>query len=586
MNARSRWLAAVDIQDYGLGAFRADLTAAFTVTFLSVPQGVAYAMIAGLPPAMGLYSACLPTIFGSLVRSSRHVVTGPTNALSLLVGSMGAAAAGLDPVPTALLLAFLVGSIQLGAGLLRLGVFVDYISIPVVIGYIAGAASLIAVGQLPNLTETPSSPGHIVGKVVSWFSRLNDANSLSVAVGLVTAAFIVVLRRWNRRLPSAMIALTAATVLSWALDLSVRGLRTVRDLSPVPAGLPPLTFPNGTDWSFTGWSELMPLAFAATVLSLVESSAVGRAISSQTGQRLALDREFVGQGVANLVAAFCGGYPCSGSLSRSALNHRAGAQSRLAGVYSGFLLLAVLLVLGPAVNYTPISALAGLLFVVAFDLVDVPRIRKIFRARRSDGVAFVATVLATWTLRLDHAIYLGVAVSLFLYMRRARILGLHHIAFDDEGRVMELRLDDPHAADVTCRKIRLLNVEGQLFFASAGELRAALDRFVNDPAVEVLIVRLRRIQGLDVTSLEVLEAAGERMQEDGRELFLVGLHEGPCGVLKRTGVTATLGEEHVIPTNLRWFQAADSAMKTALERVGEQRCADCPVHRHLGTLTP
>ena len=474
-----------------------------------------------------------------------------------------------------------MGATQLAAGLLRLGVFVDYISIPVVMGYITGAATLIGVGQLPNLTETPGARGHIGEKLIGWAAQIDQANLLSVGVGLATVFVIILIRKLGRPIPGSMTALALATVASWAFDLSARGLRTVRDLSPVPAGFPPLTLPDGVDWSLAGWQALVPLALAATVLSLVESSAVGRAISARTGQKLNLDREFAGQGVANLVAAFFGGYPCSGSLSRSALNHRAGGQTRLAGVFSGVLLLAVLLVLGPAVDYTPIAALAGLLLVVAVDLIDTTRIRKILWARRSDAAAFLVTVFSTWVLRLDHAIYVGVAVSLFLYMRRARILGVHHVVFDEKGGVMELRLDDPHALEIACSKIRILNVEGQLFFAAAGELRNALDRIIADPAVDVLIVRLRRIQGMDVTALEVLEAAAERMAEAGRHFFLVGLREEASALLERTGAGATIGQDHVIPTSLRWFEAADSAMRAALQLVGEHDCVDCPVERHL-----
>ncbi|MBT8494678.1 MAG: sulfate transporter, partial [Deltaproteobacteria bacterium] len=280
-----------------------DALSGLTVTFMSIPQGVAYAMIAGLPPVMGLYAACIPAIVGAVFRSSRHVITGPSNALSLLVGEGLAAQAGLDPIGTALLLALLIGGMQVAAGVLRLGVLVDYISLPVVLGYITGAGVLIGVGQLPNLTQTAGGSGHIINKFGVWGSHLQEANLMAIAVGAATAAFIVILRKIDKRIPGPILVLVIATVVSWLMGLREMGMATIADQAPVPTGLPPLTVPD-----LDGWSAVLSLAVAGTVLSLVESSSVARAVSAKTGQRLAVSTEFVGQGLANVAAAFTGGY--------------------------------------------------------------------------------------------------------------------------------------------------------------------------------------------------------------------------------------------------------------------------------------
>jgi SulP family sulfate permease len=578
-----------DLAGYGRRDFTKDLVAALTVTFMTVPQGVAYAMIAGLPPAMGLYASCVPTIVGAIFRSSRQVIAGPTNALSLLVGTAGAAAAGLDPVPTVLLLSFLVGVMQVAAGVLRLGVLVDWISMPVVIGYITGAGILIGVGQLPNLTETPGVEGNLFQKVAGWGQHLADTNGWALLTGAVVALAIVGLRRFDRRLPGPMIVLAIATLASWAFDFGALGLRRIADIAPIPARLPPLTLPDGEHWSFDAWRTLLPLAGAVTVLSLVESSSVARAIAVRTRQRLDVNTEFSGQGLANLAAAFFGGYPVSGSLSRSALNHQGGARTRLAGVMNGLFLVPVLVFLGPAIDQTPVAALAGLLLVVAVDLVDVERVRKIVKARPSDAFAFVVTVLGTWIFRLDQAIYLGVAVSLVLFLRRSQMLTVHQIVFEEDGRILEMTLDDPEAPYLDCSSIRILNVEGQLFFGAAGELQTALDETIRDPRVKAVILRLRRAQGLDVTTIAVLEEAATQLAAEGRHLFVVGLRERANELLERTGATEEIGEDHVFPTTLRWFQAADQAMAEALKLVGEHECGDdCPIARHLAVqdITP
>jgi len=592
MSARGAWarfLPFTDLSGYGRTDFGKDFVAAATLTFLAVPQSIAYAMIAGLPPAMGLYAAAVPTIVGALFRSSRHVVTGPTNALSLLVGTAAAAAAtdaaGLSPESTALLLAFLVGATQLAAGVLRLGVLVDYISIPVVMGYITGAGVLIGIGQLHHLTETEGARGSLFEKVIGWAQHLDGANGYAVAVGTITLVGIVLLKRIDKRIPAPMLMLGVCTGATWFLDGSQYGLTRIADLAPIPAGLPPLTLPGGEGpwaWNFDNTVVLLPVAFAVTVLSLVESSAVGRAISARSGQRLDLSVEFVGQGLGNLAAAFFGGYPTSGSLSRSGLNHQIGAAGRLSGVLNGVLMLVVLLVLGPVANHAPLASLAGLLFVVAYDLVDVPRIKRILKARRSDAAAFVVTVLATWVLRLDYAIYVGVVLSLFLFMRRARLLTIHQLAFDDAGRPMELREKDPSLPQRQCSAIRMLQIEGQLFFGAAGELADALDDIIADPDVKVVWIRLRRAFGMDVTVADALQAAATRLQGQGRHLLIVGVRPEAAEVLKRTGTSDALGHEHMFEKTDTWFESSDRGLLEAVELVGEHACGQsCPIAKHL-----
>ena len=344
-------------------AWRPDLTAALTVTFLGIPQGLAYALIADLPPIVGLYAATLPATVGSLFRSSRHVISGPTNALSLLVGGVVgtlAATHGASPTEVAVALAFAVGIFQLAAGTLKLGSIVDYISLPVVLGYITGAGVLIGVGQLGNLTRTAAERGHILHRLGTWGAGLGEVHGPTLWTGLASLAVVLAARKIDRRLPGALLAIVVTTLASFFLDLSGLGVPIVADLSVVKAALPPLTIPD-----LSLLPALLPVAGAATVLSLVESTAVARAIAGSTGDRLDSSREFTGQGLANLSAAFVGGYPVSGSLSRSSLNWKAGAQTRWAGAFSGALVLLLLLVAGPAVNLVPLAGLAGLLFVVA-----------------------------------------------------------------------------------------------------------------------------------------------------------------------------------------------------------------------------
>ncbi|MCP4803868.1 MAG: SulP family inorganic anion transporter [Proteobacteria bacterium] len=511
-----------------------DLGAALAITFMAVPQGIAYALIAGLDPIVGLYAATIPTIVGSLFRSSRFVVAGPTNAISLLVGMSVPGLSetlGLTPEAIAIQLALLVGLMQATAGVFRLGSLVDYISKPVVLGYIVGAAGLIGYGQLKHVDT-------------------------GVAVGVAAAVVvtIVALRKIDKRIPAALIALAAATGASVMLGLPITELR---DLSPIASGLPPLTLPGLPDVA------LLSVAAAVTVLSLVESSSVARNLADLTGDRLDASQEFLGQGLSNISAAFFGGYPVSGSLARSKLNHQVGAKTRLSGVFSGLLVVIVLLFAGPLVERIPIAALAGLLLVVAWDLVDVKRIKVVLKAGLSDKAAFLTTVAGTWLLPLDKAIYLGVAISIALFVRRASLLVVRELVPEGD-RLVEV---SPRVDEVPA--VRILHVEGALFFGSAAELRQALEDAARPDATKVVVVRLKRAQGLDVTCLDVLTNAATSMKRRGKLLILAGMRQGAMDALTSSGAVDVLGAENLFPTRRDWFVAMDNALERAVTEAAE-----------------
>ncbi|HVI00669.1 MAG TPA: SulP family inorganic anion transporter [Enhygromyxa sp.] len=577
-----------------LGSLGPDAGAALVVLFLAIPQGLAYATIAGLPPAAGLYAAALPTVVGSLFRSSKHVIVGPTNALSLLVGAAVIATSEHDPIAVGIALAFGVALFQLVATALRLSTVVDYISSPTVLGYITGAGLLIGIGQLHNVTGTHGPVGRMWTTIGGWIEALPAADRMTAAFAGGTVLAVIVLRWLSRRarlraakgasaaldrffakLPAALVVMLLGIAINLALNLEQLGLRTVSDLSPIPAGLPPLTMPSPALAL-----ELAPVALACTVLSLVESNAVARSIASRTGQRLDARREFLGQGLANLAASLSGGYPVSGSLSRSVLNEQAGARTRAGGVLTGLMMIAVLLALARLLDHTPIASLAGLLLVVAWDLVDVPRIRRTLRSSPGDALAFVATMIGTWTLALDQAIYLGVGVSLVLFLRKARLLTVRELVVDESGRLQEQALGQPLAPlTARCEAIRLLHVEGPLFFGSAGELRRALDPILAAPGLRVLVLRVKRAIGLDLSVAEELIAIAELLRSRGQQLVMVGMSPDMMEVLERSGAGVVIGKDNLIPTRRRWFEALTAAIARGFALSEGLHTSNCPLAR-------
>lgn len=569
----ARYIPFRDLAAYRREWALGDVIAGLGVGFLAVPQAVAYALIAGLPPVTGLYAAAVPAIIGGLFRSSRHVVTGPSNALSLLVGTAIANAAGIDPVQAALTLALLVGILQVAAGALRLGLLVDYISRPVVLGYITGAGVLIVIGQLPNVTATGATDGNAFVRIVDWLRDIAQAHPAAVVFALATAALVLGLRRVDPRIPGPIVAMTLGIALGYAMDLGAWGVPVVADLTPVPAGLPPLTMP---DVSVAG--ALLSGAVACAVLSLVESTSVARTIAERTGEPVQRSVEFTGQGLANLAAAFTGGYPTSGSLARTALSQQLGARSRLAGMLSGGLVLLVLLLLGPVVDHTPIPMLAGLLLVIGLDLIDLGAVRRVMRAYSVDRLAFVGTLLGTFLLPLDQAIYLGVGISLVLFLRRARILVVQELVPGQDGRLREVDPEGDVAEARRCHAVRILQLEGALFFGASGELRAALDQATAPAEARFLVVRTKRAVAMDITTAGVLEATAGRLAERGGRLLLVGLKERDVQLLERTGAADRIGRDNLFPTEPGWFVAMERALSRASELAGEHACGEvCPL---------
>ncbi len=405
---------AAILRDYRRADLAPDIIAGLTVAMIAVPQGIAYALIAELPPHTGLYAAIVGAIVGALWGSSRHLQTGPTNASSLLIlpALLAVATPGTpDYLIAAGMIAVLAGIIKLLVGLARLGVLINFVSDSVVIGFTTGAGLLIIVNQLRHLLRLNiPSTSELDQTLRNVVTHLPESHIPSLLLGLGTLFLVLMLRRIDRRIPSAFAALMLASIAAAVLGLAGQ----VKLVGTLPSGLPPLAALPLTDLRIIG--ELSTASLAVAAFGLVETTSVARGIAAKTRQRLDSNQEFIGQGLASIACGLFSGYPSSGSLARSALNFQAGARSALSNVFCGIFVLLALLAFGPLASHIPLSALAGLLLFAAVGLIDRREITRIWRSAGGDRIIMVVTLLATLFLPLQFSVLTGILMSLGYYL--------------------------------------------------------------------------------------------------------------------------------------------------------------------------
>jgi SulP family sulfate permease len=560
---------------------RADTVAGLTVAAVAVPQAMAYALIAGLPPQYGLYAAFILAVLGSLLGSSSHLISGPTNAISLVVFS-ALAGLGLDQrspeevAQAVCLLAVLVGGFQVLIAVLKIGDLTRYVSESVMLGFMTGAGILVALGQVHNLLGLQrQGNGHMHLLVRMWLT-LRDGGAVdpfALALGLGTMAVVISLRRLERLLnvplPDMLLALVLASVVA-----ALWGPAPAEPPLTVPWGLPPFEQPPILRWPWL--RELTGSALAIAVLGLLEALAIAKSIAARTRQRLDFNRECLAQGLANVGGAFFHCMPGSGSLTRSAIDYQAGGISRLAGVVSGLAVAASLLLFSSLAHYVPRSALAGILLVTAWRLVDRSRLAYCLRATRYDAGLALATAFVAVFISVEYSILVGVFLSFLFFVPRAARLQASELVVSPERVLRERQPDDPR-----CGKLVLFSLEGELFFGAAPELDeylAELRQRVEEGA-RVLILRLKRTRNPDMVCLEKLQHFLEEMQDRAVPVLLCGVREDFAQALRNLRFHHWLPNECVFLEDVSLGSSTLKAVRRAYELLGDDLCSTCP-RRH------
>ena len=552
------------------GSLRADGLAGLTGGLILVPQGVAFATIAGMPPEYGLYAAMLPAVVAALWGSSWHLVSGPTTAISIVVfATMSPLAEPGSPqfVALVLTLTFFVGVFQLLLGILRLGTLVNFVSHTVVVGFTSGAAVLIAASQVKNFFGLPIPRGASVAEVAQGlFAHLTEIQPWIFLVALVTLLVCALSKYLWPRLPHMIVGMVAGSALAAALNAwlgpQATGLSSIGALS---IGFPPLSSP---DWSWDTAQRIAPIAAAVALLALTEAVSIARAMALSSGQRIDGNQEFIGQGLSNIVGAFFSGYASSGSFNRSGLNYVAGAQTPLAAVFSAGFLLLIMLFLAPLAQYLPTAAMAGILFVVAWGLIDTTQIVETWRASRSEFGVLLATFLATLTLQLEFAIYVGVGLSLILYLRRTSQPGVEDVK-PVPGRSAPMFSTDTGLPD--CPQLKIVRINGSLFFGAVNHLQEAFQAIDEaNPAHRHVLLVASGINFIDLGGAHMLAQEAARRKALGGALYITHLKDEPMATLRQSGVYDQIGSSH-------FFRAGQDTLAILKNRLAPDVCARCTV---------
>ncbi len=529
------------LRAYKLGNVRPDLVAGLTVAVILLPQAIAYAMIAELPPAMGLYSAIVAAIVGALWGSSAQLHTGPTNAASLLVLSTLIplfAVGSPQYLAAAGMMALMVGVFRLLMGLLKLGVLVNFVSDSVIVGFTAGAGILISFNQLRLLLglTIPSSPA-LIETVTALGYNLPDTHIVTLLLGLGTVVVIVLIKRYFPALPAALIAMVGSAVVVAILGLDQIGVQVIGEL---PRSLPPIAELPLLNVQMI--SQISTGALAIAAIGLVEAMSIARSISSQTGQRLDSNQEFVGQGLANIACGIFSGYTTSGSFTRSAVNYESGAQTGLSSVFSGIFVLLAMLVFAPFAVYVPRTALAAVLIVTAYGMVDRKEMVRIWNSARGDAAIMTITLLGTLFLPLQFAVLTGIIMSLAYYLMKTSTPRVQTMLPDDDYR----HLYHQPGKD-QCPQLAVTEILGDLYFGAVNHVEEEiLDNMGHHPGQLYLLLRLQNVQHVDISGIHMLESVVRTYRDRGGDVYFTKVRPMVENFMRTTGFFDYVGEDYFL----------------------------------------
>ncbi len=547
---------------YDVPTFKSDLIAGITVSLVAIPQSLAYARLAGVPAYYGLYAALIPTIVGALFGSSRQLSTGPVAMTSLL------AAASVAPLATqhtelfyscVILLALLSGLFQILFGMFRVGALLNFLSHPVLMGFINAAALIIGLSQLPTLLgiRAPQS-SHFLLDIWHVVKHINTLHALSLGFGIAAIMSLLALKKYAPKLPGVLITVALLTWISYAIGFADMGGRVV---GAIPQGLPSISIPS-MDWNTS--VSLLPASFVIALISFMEAMSSAKLIASNTRQPWNENKELIGQGLAKVAAAFCHSMPVSGSFSRSALNLASNARTGMSSVISAICVLITLLFLTPLLFHLPKPVLAAIIMLAVISLINFPVMFHAWRASRDDGIASIATFVATlaFSPNIQDGIIIGIILSLILLlyrMMRPRIalLGIHH-----DGT---LRDAQHHNLPQLHSRLGAVRFDGALQFVNVSYFEKTILKLERDnPEFDTILIKCSGINEIDASGVDMLSNLITRSKSNGITLCFSEFKEHALDVIERTGLSKKIGSHNLFSTDQTAIDSLQNRLQAKL----------------------
>ena len=546
---------------------KADFFAGLTGAIIVLPQSVAFATIAGMPPEYGLYTAMVIPIVAALFGSSFHLVSGPTTAISIVVFaavSKYAEPGSAEFVSLALTLTFLAGVYQLVFGLAKFGMLVNFVSHNVVIGFTAGAALLIASSQIPYIVGIDIPRGEDF--LNTWFdiyTGVGEFNIYLLIVGLGTLVTAIVVKILKPKFPNLLIGMLVGGLLAFYLGGFTDSIKTV---GAMPAYFPPLSTP---DFSLNSLKALAPEAFAIALLGLIEASSIGRSIATKSNQRINANQEFIGQGTSNIVGSFFSSYASSGSFTRSGVNFESGARTPLSAILAALFLMAIVFLVAPLISYLPLAAMAGVILLVAYNLIDFKNIKKTFTYSKSESVIFTATFLATLLFELEFAIYLGVLLSLMLFIAKTSTPDVHTLAFGTPPGEGDRRLQSIRKAPlVQCPQLKIIRIDMSIYFGSINHIQKQISQIVDNQRIYHILIVASGVNFIDLAGIEALLVENKRLKAQNGSLYFVAVKSTAFEFMEKVNFVNEIGRDN-------FFDSKAEAINVLYDRLDKSKCEKC-----------
>ncbi|ARA92679.1 sodium-independent anion transporter [Rhodothermaceae bacterium RA] len=543
------------LSGYGRDQLQGDLSAGLTVGVMLIPQGMAYALIAGLPPIYGLYASLVPIIVYALFGTSRQLAVGPVAMVSLLVAAGVAPLAGGDAgryIELALLLALMVGAIQLVLGLARFGFLTNFLSHPVLAGFTSAAALIIGLSQLKHLLGVPIPRSNYIHEILwSALQQIGSVHVPTLLLGLGSIVLLVVLKRW-RRIPGPLVVVVLGTLAVWGFGLHERGMAIV---GAVPGGLPAPVVPP---ISLASLEALLPIALTIALVGFMESIAVAKVYATKNRYEVDANRELVGLGLANLIGAFFRSYPVTGGFSRTAVNAQAGAQTTVASLISAGVIALTLLFLTPLFYYLPNAVLAAIVMVAVSGLIDWKEARFLWKTDRRDLALMALTFLATLGLGIEEGILVGVVVSLVLVIQQSS--RPHTAVMGRLPNTSTYRNVERYPDALVNSRVAILRMDASLYFANVAYLKEQVEQLVERSSVlQALVLDAYPINRIDSTGAHALKELVTTLRERGIAFYMAGVKGPVMDRLKRAGVADLIGADHFFLDVHAAVEAAEAA---------------------------